>query len=78
MWWGWRRPEPGDGLIALLLMLVVYIALLPVRGIAGLMSSDEGEKTKGATMHWMQGIRLRQRITATRLLKFARTIAKHG
>jgi len=46
--WGWRRPEPGEGLIALLLLLVINIALLPILGIAGLMSNDEGEKTKGA------------------------------
>lgn len=50
MYWGWRRPEPGEGLIALLLMLVINLLLLPVLGMAGIMSDNENEKVKGTIM----------------------------
>lgn len=45
--WGCRRPQPGDGLIALALLIIINLAALPILGLAGIMSDKEDEKVMG-------------------------------
>lgn len=49
MWYS-RRPEPGEGIIVFLIMLLINIALLPIMGIVGIMSENEDDKAQGMVM----------------------------
>lgn len=48
--WGYRRHEPGDGLIAILLYLGFIIIAMPIVGLIGMCSNNETDKSQGTAL----------------------------